>query len=167
MAQVPGAFGVEGGITLETYADLGVVLFGKDPAERDAILQQRGLTSAGLDASVEAWNARFQRDPSAALAYNDLYQRAMLAHGVQRPDLPLETYAQMLGEISGGTDTAAVCANHGMNLQEFALLSQYWGSQVASDPGLAQRFAAMMSGGAMAPPTSAPPGVQPGGATII
>ena len=167
MAQVPGAFGVEGGITLETYADLGVVLFGKDPAERDAILQQHGLTSAGLDAAALAWNARFQRDPAAVLAYNDLYQRALLTHGVQRPDVPLEIYAQMLGEISGGTDTAAVCANHGMTLQQFALLSQHWSTQIASDPSLAQQFAAMMSGGAMAPSTSAPPGVQPGGATII
>ena len=87
--QAPGAFGTEGGITLETYADLGVVLFGKEGPERDAILQQHGMTSAGLDAAVEAWNSRFQRDPATALAYNDLYQRAMMAHGIQRPDVPI------------------------------------------------------------------------------
>lgn len=171
MAQAAGAFGVEGGITLETYAELGVALFGKDPSERDAILANHGLTSPGLGAAVAAWSARFQRDPAAALAYNDLYQRAMVAAGVQRPNVPLETYAQMLAEISSsGGDVAGVCLRHGMDVQQFALLSQHWGQQVMSDPALAQRFAALMMGsGAMTPPATAPPVMPPpgsGGITI-
>jgi hypothetical protein len=164
-----GAFGTEGGMTLETYAEVGVALFGKEPAERDAILSRYGLTSSGLDAAVTAWTARFQRDPAAALAYNDLYQRAMVAAGVQRPEVPIETYAQMLAEISSsGGDVAAVCARHGMDVQQFALLSQHWGQQVMRNPLLAQRFAAiMMESGAMTPHAVPPPAIPPGGATII
>ena len=84
-----------------------------------------------------------------------------------RPDLPIETYAQILKEISGGTDTAVVAAAHGMTLQEFALLSQHWGTQVIADPVLAQRFAALMMGGGPMPPATPPPAVPPGGAITI
>jgi len=159
-------FGEEAGITLERYAELGVALFGKEGAERDAVLRAAGLDAAQLNAANDAWMARMRREPAAALAYNDAYQRAMMAAGVHRPDVPFETYAQMLQEISGGTDTVEVCRRHGMDVQEFALLSQYWTQQLAANPELAMRLAA-----AMAPATPAsgatPPPAPPTGLTII
>jgi hypothetical protein len=165
-AAAPGSFGEEGGLTLEAYAQVGVALFGKEGAERDAILAAHGTTAAGLDAAVEGWAQRFHSEPGAALAYNDAYQRAMVAAGVQRPDVPLETYAQMLMEISHGGETSAVCSAHGMNIQEFALLSQHWSEQLGANPALAQRFAAlMMSAGPATPaipsPATLPPSASP------
>jgi hypothetical protein len=157
-AAAPGSFGEEGGLTLQQYAELGVALFGREGAERDAILQAHGLDAARLDAANTAWMARLQRDPAAALAYNDLYQWAMVSAGVQRPDVPLETYAQMLREISGGTPTADVCTAHGMDLQQFALLSQFWSMQLAGNPELAARFATAMTGAGPTMPTTPAPG---------
>jgi hypothetical protein len=153
-----GAYGTEGGVTLERYAELGVALFGKEGEERDAILRAHGLDAAGLDAAVAAWTGRMQGDPAVALAYNDLYQRGMVAAGVRRPDVPLETYAQMIGEISSGQPTEEACRRHGMNLQEFALLSQHWGELIGRDPSMAQRFATLvMTARGPTPPTAPPP----------
>jgi hypothetical protein len=154
-------FGEEGGLTLDAYAQLGVALFGKEGAERDAIMAAYGTTAAGLDAAVEGWSRRFQTEPGAALAYNDAYQQAMVAAGVQRPDVPLETYAQMLAEISHSGDTAAVCSAHGMDLQQFALLSEHWTEQLGRNPALAQRFATLMMSAGPATPTTSPPATPP------
>ncbi|HXJ63823.1 MAG TPA: hypothetical protein VNN79_08725 [Actinomycetota bacterium] len=160
-----GSFGEEGGLTLEQYAELGVALFGKEGADRDAVLRARGLDSAKLDAANTAWMARLRSEPAAAVAYNDAYQRAMVAGGVQRPDVPLETYVQMLRQMSAGTPTADVCAANGMNLEQFSLLSQYWTTQLTANPQLAARFAALMSAGAAMPGMPAIPSATPPPAT--
>ena len=79
---------------------------------------------------------------------------------MQRPDVPLETYAQMIGEISAGTPTDQVCQRHGMNLQEFALLSQHWMELIGRHPSMAQRFGELVmaaKGSAPSGPPTLPP----------
>jgi hypothetical protein len=150
-------FGEEAGVSLGRYAELGVALFGKEGEERDAIMRAHGIDAVGVDAAVAGWTRRMQGNPAVALAYNGLYQRAMVAAGVRRPDVHLETYAQMVGEISAGTPTEEVCRRHGMDLQEFALLSQHWGAQMGRDPALAQRFASLVMAGRGTTPAAPPP----------
>jgi hypothetical protein len=133
---------VEEGLTLEQYTDLTVALFGKDGPERDAAAEALGIRADRVDAIVAAWTRRVQSDLSLLQRFNDLYQQALVRAGVQRPDVPMETYAEIMGATSSGTPLDQALAQHGMDMQQFALLSQYWGQQMMADPGLAQRYLA-------------------------
>jgi hypothetical protein len=135
---------VEEGLTLERYSELVVAIFGKEGAERDAAAEALGIPGDRVETIIAAWTRRVQTDPALLTRFNDLYQQALVSAGVRRPDLPMETYAEMVGTISAGTPSDQVVAQHGIDLQQFALLAEYWGEQMLADPSLAERYLAAM-----------------------
>jgi hypothetical protein len=135
---------IEEGVTLEQYSELTVALFGKAGSEAAAAAERFGIPGDRLDAIIAAWTRRVQTDPALLQRYNDLYQQALHRAGVQRPDVPMETYATIVGTISSGTPADQAVAQQGMDLQQFALLAQYWGEKMAADPSLAERYLAAM-----------------------
>jgi hypothetical protein len=131
------------GLTLERFTDLHVALFGASPDEREQIAQRHGVPPGRLEAVLDAWSARME-DPALALRYHELYQAALVRAGVEKPDVPFEQYVAMVRAIGAGRPAAEVCAEHGMTLQQWALVAQDWGSQMGRDPSLALRFAELM-----------------------
>jgi hypothetical protein len=137
------------GLTLEQYARLAVALHRVDESEWDAVAATFGVGPGRVTALGEAWQAKLTADPSLAIAYNDLYQRAMVEAGITAPEVSLEQYADMLR--SGGP-TPEVLAKYGIDVQQFSMISHRMGQAMMADVGLAQRFAQLMM----------PQGGQPG-----
>ncbi|MFN2543079.1 MAG: hypothetical protein ABR600_00715 [Actinomycetota bacterium] len=132
------------GITLTQYAELTVALFDKDGPERDAVATAHGVSPDRLETVIAAWTQQMQTQPGLVTQYSDAYQAALVRAGVQRPDVSLDTYAEMTGAISGGLDIQAVTAKHGMTAQQYAMVAQYWSQQMMGDPQLAVRYAEVM-----------------------
>jgi hypothetical protein len=131
-------------MSLERYAELTVALFGKEGPARAEVAARFGLSDDRIDPLIEEWTAKLQSDHDTLTRYNDLYQQELVKAGVQRPDVPMETYAKILGQASGGKQVQAVAAEHGMDMQQFAMVAQYWGQKMQADTGLAIRFAELM-----------------------
>ena len=131
-------------MSLERYAELTVALFGKEGPARAEVAARFGLSDDGVDPLIEEWTAKLQSDHSMLVRYNDLYQQALVKAGVQRPEVPIETYAQILGHATGGKPIQEVAAEHGMDMQQFAMVSQFWGQKMMADPSLAVRFWQLM-----------------------
>jgi hypothetical protein len=139
------------GLTLERYTDLSVALFDKAPEEHEEIARSFGVPPGRLQAVIDGWTKRME-DPEVLRRHSDLYQAALAAAGVGRPEVSLELYVEMMKAIAAGTPADQVCAEHGMTLQQWALVAQHWGERMVADPQLGLRFAQAMGYTGGAPP---------------
>jgi hypothetical protein len=144
MAQTAGGEPVEEGVTLEKYAELAVALYDKEGPARAAAAASVGVDDTRVEEIVAAWMKRMESEPGLVQQYSTLYQQALVKAGVQRPDISVETYAQMMGAMSAGRPMDQVTKEHGMTIPQFAMVSQHWSEEMIANPQLAVRYAELM-----------------------
>ena len=138
------------GFSLKRFTALAVDLYGKSEAECEEIARAHGVPEGRLQELIAAWTARM-RNPVTVFRYHRLYQRALRERGVQRPEVSVEQYAELLKAAQGG-DIAEVCKKHGMTVQQWSMVSQHMGMKMLFNPSLARRFAELMHEGHSHPP---------------
>ena len=147
------------GFSLKRFTDLAVDLYGKSEEESDEVARAHGVPDGRLQELIEAWTAKL-RNPITVFRYHRLYQRALRERGVQRPEVSVEQYVELLKAAQGG-NIAEVCERHGMTVQQWSMVSQHMGIRMLTDFSLARRFAELMHEGHVHPPPEGHPHPQP------
>ncbi len=98
------------GVSLEQFTAYVAEAFGHPESEFPAIADTHGIPPEHLQAVTDEWNRRTSTDQATLLRYNELYQQELHRLGVQRPEITLEQYAEMMKAVQAGTPADQVCA---------------------------------------------------------
>ena len=153
-----------GGVSLEQYTKYVVATSTNPDGDRDAMARDNGIPAERQQEIIEAWGARLSADHALLQRHSDLYQQGLAEAGVQRPDITLETYASMLQAVQGGASVEQVTTQHGMTIPQWAMVNQYFGGQMSSDPAVAAKFAQLMMAGMQRMQNMPPP---PAGPSVV
>jgi hypothetical protein len=156
----------EAEVPLERYAAVVTALGEGYPLA--AVLEHEGLSLDAWEATEKRWVFRLQQSADGDLALFDAFdrtlavQRARFSRALHPLDEDLDAFLALDRHLAAAAQPAALLAEHGLFLGDWARLQERWAEHLAADADARTRAAA-----ALASPYRPPlPEVRPGPRTL-